>query len=96
MSISERIAEMNGRPQRVQALDLEILSMEDHLEDALESIDAELGDVLHGDGSSPDRLHKLRESIRSCQDIVGVIIENDQKRKAEAKAEGESNSKTAV
>ena len=91
MSISKRIAEMTDRPQRVQALDLEILSLEDHLEDALESIDAELEDVLHGDGSSPDRLHELRESIRSCQDIVGVIIENDQKRKAEAKA-----GKTAV
>ena len=87
---------MTDRPKRVQALDLEILSLEDHLKDALEHVDAELEDVLHGDGSSPARLHELRESIRSCQDIVGVIIEYDQKRRAEVEAEGKSNGKTAV
>ena len=92
MSISKRIAEMTDRPQRVRALDLEVFSLQDHLKEALEHVDAELEDVLHGDGSSPDRLHELRESIRSCQDIVGVIIEYDQKRKAE----GESDGKTAV
>ena len=96
MSISKRIAKMTESPQPVQAFDIEVASLEDHLKDALEHVDAELEDVLHGDGSSPDRLHELRESIRSCQDIVRVIIEYDQKRKAEAEAEGESNGKTAV
>ena len=96
MSISKRIAEMTDRPQRVEALDLEILSLQDHLKEALEDVDNELEDVLHGDGSSPDRLHELRESIRSCQDIVGVILEYDQKRKAEAEAEADKSSKTAV
>ena len=62
----------------------------------LESTDAELEDVPHGSGSSPDQFHELRESIRSCQDIVGVIIEYDRKRKAEAETQGESSSKTLV
>ena len=84
MSISKRIAEMTDQPQRVQALDLEILSLQDHLKEALEDVDAELEDVLHGDGSSPKRLHELRESIRSCRDIVRVILGYDAKRKAKA------------
>ena len=96
MSISKRIAEMTDRPQRVQALDLEVFSLQDHLREVLGHVDAELEDVLHGDGSSPDRLHELRESIRSCQDIVSVIIEYDQKRKAEVEAEGESNGRNVV
>ena len=38
----------------------------------------------------------LPESIRSCQDIVGVIIECDQERTAQAETEGESNAKLPV
>ena len=56
-----------------------IQSLSAHLDDVLEHVDDELedvlnGDVLNGDGSSPDRLHELREAIRSCQDIVSVIL----------------------
>ena len=74
------------RTQAVQAFDFEHDSLTAHLDDALEHVDAELEDVLHGDGSSPERLHVLRESIRSCHDVVYVILEYDAKRKAEAKA----------
>ena len=75
---------MPDRPQEIQAFDFEFDSLTAHLDDAVERVDDELEDVLYGDGSSPKRLHELRESIRSCQDIVRVILEYDQKRKAEA------------
>ena len=42
------------------------------------------------------RLHELPESRRGCQDIVGVIIEYDQERTAQAETEGESNAKLPV
>ena len=74
---------MPNRPKEIQAFDFEYDSLTAHLDDALEHADAELEDVLHGDGSSPKRLHELRESIRSCQDIVRVILEYDAKRKAD-------------
>ena len=92
MSISKRIAEMTKQPEHVQALDLEVFSLQDHLKEALVDVNDELKDVLHGDGSNPKRLHELRESIRSCQDIVRVILEYNGKRKAEA----DESSKTAV
>lgn len=90
MSISKRIAEMTEPPKPVQAFDLEIESLQDHLQDALEQVDDELEDVLKNAGSSPRRLHQLRESIRSCQDIVSVILEYDQKLKAKVKTKAAS------